>query len=235
MERRITAMKDHIIVCGYGRMGRLVCQELTSKGTPFVVIEKEANLVEGFHSAIGAIVHGDATSDEALRHAGVERARALITVVASVPDNLYITMSARLLNERLFIVARAEDDRSEEKLQRAGANRAVAPYRIGGTRVAQAVLRPHVVDFIELATRTGHLELQIEETNIKEASPLANQTLLESKLRQEHGLIIVAIKKKNGAMTFNPPPEIPIQPGDVLIALGDRVNLDALERLANGG
>src|SRR5207249_8002710 len=137
--------------------------------------------------------------------AGVKRARGLVTVAASDADNLYITMSARLLNDALFIVARAEDEHAEKKLARAGANRVVSPYAIGGVRVAQAVLRPAVVDFIELATRTEHLDLQIEETRVEGGSRLEHVTLSDSRLRQDFGVIIVAIKKAAGHMLFNPP------------------------------
>src|SRR5262249_47731138 len=149
------------IVCGYGRMGQLVCQEFSSQKIPFVIIDLEQESLKGFDLPGGVALVGDATSDEVLLKAGVKRARGLVTVGASDADNLYITMSARLLSDGLFIVARAEDEHAEKKMLRAGANRVVSPYVIGGARVAQAVLRPTVVDFIELATRTEHMELQI--------------------------------------------------------------------------
>jgi voltage-gated potassium channel len=232
MELSLAGMHDHLIVCGFGRMGRLVCQDFSARGMPFVVIDRRPDLLEVFHLPHGIALHGDATSDEVLRQAGVARARSLIAVLGSDADNLYIVMSARLLNDRLFIVARAEDERSEQKLIRAGANRAISPYLIGGTRVAQAVLRPNVVDFIELATRTGHLELQIEEAQIHKDSVLTGTTLKDSRLRRELGLIIVAIRKGTGKMLFNPPPESVIEADDILIALGDRKHLDELDRLA---
>jgi voltage-gated potassium channel len=232
MELSLGGMHDHLVVCGYGRMGRLVCHDFSERGLPFVVIDRRPDLVEVFRLPHGIALHGDATSDEVLRHAGVDRARALVAVLGSDADNLYIVMSARLLNDRLFIVARGEDERSEQKLIRAGANRAISPYLIGGTRVAQAVLRPNVVDFIELATRTGHLELQIEETRIDPRSSLAGATIKDSRLRSELGLIIVAIKKLAGKMIFNPPPEAVIEADDILITLGDRKHLDELDRLA---
>jgi voltage-gated potassium channel len=234
MELSLAGMHDHLIVCGFGRMGRLVCQDFSARGMPFVVIDRRPDILEVFHLPHGIALHGDATSDEMLKQAGVERARGLISVLASDADNLYIVMSARLLCENLFIVARAEDERSEQKLVRAGANRAISPYHIGGMRVAQAVLRPNVVDFIELATRTGHLELQLEETRIGAGSALAGTTIKDSNVRQNLGLIIVAIKLPTGKMLFNPPPETVLHPDDILIALGDRKNLDALEKLAGG-
>src|SRR5262249_42942067 len=160
----------------------------------FVVIDRQPDAVADFNLAHGIALHGDATSDEILKRAGVARARALVTVAASDADNLYITMSARLLNDKLFIVARTESDQAGEKLLRAGASKVVSPYVIGGFRVAQAVLRPAVVDFIELATRTEHMELQIEEAQIAIASPLAGTTVKDSQLRRDLGVIIVAIK-----------------------------------------
>ncbi len=232
VSRALAGMDNHIIVCGYGRMGRFVCQEFSKQGLPFVVIDRRAELLQAFQLPHGIALVGDATSDEVLKEAGITRARALVTVVPEDADNLFITMSARLLNEKLFIVARAEADLAERKLSRAGANRVVAPYALGGFRVAQAVLRPTVVDFIELATRTEHLELQIEETHIDEGSPLAGATLLESRVRQDLGVMIVAIKKPQGNMQYNPPGDAVMAAGDVLIALGHRQQLDQLEGLA---
>jgi voltage-gated potassium channel len=234
MARSLAGLHDHMIVCGLGRMGRLVCEQFDSQRMPFVIIERNEELLEDFQMEHGIALHGDATLDEVLRRAGVERARALVTVAASDADNLYITMSARLLNDRLFIVARAEDERAEQKLMRAGASRVVSPYVIGGIRVAQAVLRPNVVDFIELATRTEHMELQIEETLVAGGSRLAGATLRDSQLRQDLGIILVAIKKQAGEMLFNPPPDTILLGGDTLITLGHRERLDELEKLARG-
>jgi voltage-gated potassium channel len=232
MEQSLTQLKDHLIVCGFGRMGRLVCKEFAAEQLPFVVIEREGRLLESFPFPSGIPLTGDATSDEMLRQAGVERARGLVAVLPSDADNLFITMSARLLNDKLFIVARAEGELAEKKLLRAGASRVVSPYTIGGNRMAQAVLRPAVVDFIELATRTEYLDLQIEETQIAPHSRLAGKTLQESRVRQELGVIIVAIKKAQGHMVFNPPGDAIMEPGDLLITLGNREQLNQLERLA---
>ena len=233
MERQLAELHNHLIVCGFGRMGRLVCETFSQQKTPFVAIDSDAQVLAEFSMPYGISLHGDATSDEVLRHAGIERARALVTVMASDADNLFATMSARLLNAKLFIVARAEDTPSEQKLLRAGANKVVSPYRIGGNRVAQAVLRPAVMDFLELAVQTEHLELQIEETRISAKSPLAGSTLQDSRLRKELGIVIVAIKKTTGRMVFNPAPETSLEAGDILIAMGDRSQLDRLEALAN--
>jgi voltage-gated potassium channel len=235
MERNLAELKNHMIICGYGRMGRHVCREFSRRGLPFVVIDRRGDLLHDFDLAHGIALEGDATSDAVLRHAGVERARALVTVAASDADNLFITMSARLLNDKLFIVARAEGELTEEKLHRAGASRVVTPYAIGGLKVAMAVLRPTVVDFIELATGSEHLDLQIEETLIQPGSKLAGLTLHASGLRQDLGVIVVAIKKANGQLVANPPHDAVMMPGDTLIALGARQSLDRVEVLARCG
>jgi voltage-gated potassium channel len=232
MERSLSQLRDHIVVCGFGRMGRYVCREFAAMGIGFVVIDRDPAQLEGFELRGGVPLPGDATSDELLRRAGVERARALVTVVASDADNLYITMSARFLAERLFIVARAEDDHAVEKLVRAGASRVISPYSIGGHRVAQAVLRPAVLDFIELATRRGHLELQIEETRLAAGCQLLGKSLRESQLRTALGVVVVAIRKPDGRMQVNPPPETRFAADDVLVSLGNREALDRLEALA---
>jgi voltage-gated potassium channel len=232
MERNLSEMRNHLVVCGFGRMGLLVCREFSAVGLPFVLIERQGELLRDFAIPYGIALEGDATSDEVLRRAGVERARGLVSAAASDADNLYITMSARFLNDKLFIVARAEEEGAEKKLLRAGANRVVSPYAIGGQRVAQAVLRPNVMDFIALATRSEHIELQIEETEIRSGSPLGGRTLKDSRIRQELGIIIVAIKKPDGTMIFNPAPEIVMEPRDLMITLGPRQQLDRLEVMA---
>jgi voltage-gated potassium channel len=232
MEHQLANLSGHLVVCGFGRMGRLVCEEFSHAGMPFVVIDREARVLEGFKHPHGIALVGDATADDVLRRAGVDRARALVSAAASDADNLYITMSARFLSERLFIVARAESEGAERKLKRAGANRVVAPYIIGGHRVAQAVLRPNAMDFIELATQSQHLELQIEEAEVRRGSPLVGQSLKASPVRSELGIIVVAMKKGDGHMVFNPSPEALFEAGDVLIVLGHRQQLDRLETLA---
>jgi voltage-gated potassium channel len=232
MERALSQLNNHVIVCGHGRMGRLVCREFSRLGKAFVVIDRSPEELKDFDMPSGFPLIGDAASDEVLKHAGIERAYSLVTVMASDADNLFTTMSARLLNPKLVIVARVEEMQSEQKLLRAGANRVVSPYQLGGTRVAQAVLKPTVVDFIELTTRTEHIELQLEENKIEPQSPLAGCNLKDSRLRADHQIIIVAIKKKSGHMLFNPPPETIIDVGDILLAIGSREHLDTLSLLA---
>ena len=232
MERTLAQIHDHIIVCGYGRMGRLVCKEFSRLGKPFVIVDVSAEELNDFAMPHGVPLIGDATSDELLKQAGILRAHSLVTLMDSDAENLFTTLSARLLNAKLLIVARVEEEKSEEKLIRAGANRVVSPYDIGGRRVAQAVLKPTVVDFIELTTKTEHIALQLEEAKIEPHSPLVGINLRDSRLGAEHQVIIVAIKKQGGHMLFNPPAETVLEAGDILIAIGSRDHLGALDALA---
>lgn len=231
MERILNTLTNHVIVCGYGRMGRIICDELAQANQAFVVIDRNHELIEHFPSRKGVALEGDATSDDMLKKAGIDRARALVSAVPHDADNLFITLSAKLLNDRIFVVARAEDPASETKLTRAGANRVVAPYLLGGGRVVQAVLRPSVLDFIDLATRTQHIELQMEETFVREGSVLIGKKLSESMTR-ENRIIVVAIKRSSGNMEFNPGGETVLNTGDTLISLGHRRDIDRLEQMA---
>jgi voltage-gated potassium channel len=232
MERTLAQMHDHIIVCGYGRMGRLVCQEFSRLGKPYVIVDVSEKELSEFSAPHGVALVGDATSDDLLKQAGILRAHSLVTLMDSDAENLFTTLSARLLNPKLLIVARVEGAKSEEKLIRAGANRVISAYEIGGMRVAQAVLKPTVVDFIELTTRTEHIELQLEEAKIEPGSPLVGVNLKDSRLRAEHQVIIVAIKKTAGNMLFNPPAETVLEVGDILVAIGSRDHLGNLDALA---
>lgn len=229
MEKSLETIKDHVIVCGYGRVGRLVVAELDAAGVKCVVVDRDQQRLERSNHLY---VVGDVTSDSVLQHAGIQRARALVSVVPSDADNLYVTMSARLLKESLLIVARAENEGADDKLTRAGANRVVSPTAIGGQRVAQAVLRPAVLDFIDLASRTQHLELQVEETTVRTPSSLVGKTLREARLRDKANVLVVAIQRVDGKMHFNPAPELTFEANDRLVVLGSRQALDALEKLA---
>jgi voltage-gated potassium channel len=233
MERSLAEVRNHFIVCGYGRMGQYVCQQFEDEKLPYVVVDLETNLGAEFPTEFGLFVHGDATSDEALNRAGVTRARGLVTVASSDADNLYITMSARLLNSKLFIVARAEQAAAEEKLRRAGADRVVSPYVLGGSRVAQAALRPNVVDFIDLATRADFADLQIEEIRLEAGSELVGQSLAQRRLH-ELGLIVAAIRRAKGELLASPSGDTVLEPDSILVVIGSRESLKWLEREASG-
>jgi len=230
LEKKIKELMDHFIVCGYGRMGRIICRELRAKKISFVVIEKmPEKLLEGRDVLL---VEGDATKDEVLKAVGIERAKGLISVLPTDAENLYVVLSARGLNPNLTIVARAGDEGSEQKLMRAGADRVVSPYHIGGLRIAHTVLKPAVVDFIEFATKSGNIDLQMEEINIRENSGLVGLTLDECGIGRDLGIIVVAIKQGSGEMRFNPTYKTAIQAGDTLIALGEISKLKVLEDMA---
>jgi len=234
LESRIGKLRDHYIICGYGRIGHLICREFQSRPTPFVIVEQNPNHIERLEREGYMYVEGDATDDETLQAAGIEHAKGLITAVTSDTDNVYITLTARGLNPKLFILARAGEEGAEKKLMRAGASKVISPYTIGASRMAQAILRPSVVDFIELATASEHLALQIEEIRIAADSVLAGKNLINSGIRQSMGIIIVGIKESDGKMTFNPPPEKNIEPNSVLIILGERPAISKLEKIAGG-
>jgi voltage-gated potassium channel len=231
LEKKIKELKNHYIVCGFGRMGRVICRELGEKNARFVVVEKE-DMTSDMIDADMLHVKGDATKDEILKEAGIERAKGLISVLPTDAENLYVVLSARVLNPDLNIVARAGEEGSEQKLLRAGADRVVSPYHIGGLRIAHTVLKPSVVDFIEFATRAGNIDLQMEEIYVREGASIAGTTLDECGIGRELGIIIVAIKRSEGEMKFNPTFRTTIRPGDVLIALGERTKLRHLETMA---
>lgn len=230
VEKKIKGLKDHYIVCGYGRMGKVICKELYEEGSQFVVIEKEQASTDSEDNIL--FIRGDATRDEVLREAEIERATGLISVLPTDAENLYVVLSARVLNPELSIVARAGEEGSEQKLLRAGADRVVSPYHIGGLRIAHSVLKPAVVDFIEFATRSGNIDLRMEEIYVREGSRITGMTLDECGIGRELGIIIVAIKKSGGEMRFNPTFKTTIKAGDILIALGERAKLKVLEDMA---
>ncbi len=232
--QRIKGLKDHYIICGYGRIGKVISHELKSHGIPLVVVDANPNLKDGLeHEAVPFIVD-DATSEEVLLAAGVERAKGLVAVVLSDADNLFITMTARLLNQNLFILARADGEATQRKLLRAGANRVVMPYLIGGQKMAQTIIRPAVTDFLEITVHGKGIELKMEELVVGETSRLNGVMLMDSKIRQEMNVIIVAIRKRSGQMIFNPSSQAKIEAGDILIALGDRKELQQLDAILTG-
>jgi voltage-gated potassium channel len=230
LEKKIKLLKNHYIVCGYGRMGQIICKELKAKGISFIVIEKDDREVDADENSL--FVLGDATNDDLLKDAGIERAKGLVSVLSTDAQNLYVVLSARGLNPDLLIIARAGEDGSEQKLIRAGADRVVSPYHIGGLRIAHTLLKPAVVDFLEFATKTGNIELQMEEVAVESDSKLAGVSLHEKGIGSRLGVIIVAIKRADGSMKFNPTSRTVVHESDVLIALGEPPKLIELEQIA---
>jgi voltage-gated potassium channel len=230
VQRQIEHLAEHYIVCGFGRMGRVVCKELAAKPVPFVVIDRDPQALgcteeEGYLS-----LDGDATDDRILLQAGIARARGLVSALSRDEDNVYVVLSARQLNSNLLIVARAEDERSETKLAHAGATRVVSPYVLGGSRMASALLRPAVLDVIDLATHYRSIELKIEELAVTTGTSLVGRTLRQWGMCEDLGLIIVAIKRADGEMLYNPTVDARIDEGDRLVMMGQATSLQELER-----
>lgn len=228
----IEGIRNHYIICGYGRMGKIISKEMSSHGAHFVVIEKSAEVLAIVDKDILAI-QGDSTQDAILKGAGIEKAQGLISVLSSDADNLYVVLSARGLNPKLRIAARASEEGVEQKLIRAGADNVISPYHIGALRIAHTMLKPAVVDFIEFATKKGNIELQMEEIKVKEDSHIMGLSLDECEMRKELGIIIVAIKRASGEMEFNPTSASIIKQGDTLIAMGEVNQLKKFEQLVS--
>ncbi|MSO46306.1 MAG: potassium channel protein [Acidobacteria bacterium] len=232
-QRRLTRMlqdlKDHFIVCGFGRIGSIIAAELKQQDVPFIVIERNPDRVDGAMEAGWLAVEADASREDVLSRAGIARARGLIAAVGTDAENVYAVLTARGMRQDLFIIARVESEDAEHKLRRAGADRVISPYQIGATHIVQTALRPAVVDFFNFATSSEHLELSMEQVHVPEQSPLAGTSLVDAGLRQKYGVIIVAIKRTGGAMEFNPAPESVIRAGDELVVLGQLSSVKALE------
>ena len=233
LEKKIAGLNNHYIICGYGRMGKIIAKEFEEEKVPCVVIEKTAGVAEENEYIL--VLTGDATRDSSLKEAGIDKARGLISVLPSDAENLFVVLSARGLNPNLLIVARAVEEDSEQKLLRAGASKVVSPYHIGGLRMAHTILKPTVVDFIEFATKSGNIELQMQEILIQEKSPLIGLTLEASGMGRELGVIVVAIKQSTGDTRFNPSYHTTLKAGDTLIALGETSKLRAVEKMARPG
>jgi len=211
-------------------MGKTIAKEFSSRGIDILIIEK--NPVPDIEKGELLILEGDANNEDVLKSAGIERAKGLISVLSSDAENLFLVLSARDLNPDLFIVARASEESSEKKILRAGGDRVVSPYYTGGIKIANSILKPAVVDFIEFATKTGNLELQFEGVLLSKGSKFCEMTLESTGIGRDLGVIIVAIKRPDGTMEFNPNSTSTIYAGDTLVALGETSKLKELEKLA---
>ena len=228
MERTLSTIKNHHIICGFGRMGQHVCKELKKAKASFVVVENDESLLRDLEEQGYLFIQGDATDEAVLEKAQIDTASNLISLVSTDADNVFICLTASELNPNLQILTRALDERSESKLKKAGAAKVFLPYRMGGNRIVQAILKPTVHDFIEVATKDiGKQNLRMEEIEIKDGSKLQGVTLRNSNIRRDFGLIIIAIQRK-GDLIFNPNPETVILANDKLLTMGKSGDLKKL-------
>jgi voltage-gated potassium channel len=232
MEREVANLKDHYIICGAGRVGHSVALELSRKPCPFVIVESDEKSVADLDSKWLALI-GDAASEKTLRDAGIDRAVGLVAATTTDATNIYIVLTARGLNSRIKIIARASEQRAEKHLKTAGADSVISPYAAAGHRIAQSFLRPHLLDFLDIASdRSGSYQMLIEEIKISPESPLAGTTVGSSGIHHKFGIMILAIRHADGNTRFNPEAPEPIQGNDHLIAMGETPQLAKLETLA---
>ncbi len=229
MDRAIARMSGHIVVCGWGRVGREVSRFLANAGRHVVVVDRDTERLEDVSHPH---VHGDVTDDETLLNAGIDRAATIVAALDTDADNLFVTLASRSVQPDLQIIARARNESSEAKLRRAGADRVVNPQRIGGDRMAAFVTQPHVVDFIDVVMHDGSLEFRLQEFAVSGSSPLGGQTLRSLHLRDRTGTLVLAIRRPDHTFVTNPAPEEVIEPGDVLIGIGTAEQLGSLARFA---
>ncbi len=231
MQKTIDQLKNHVIVCGYGRLARNVAHRLQANQQPLVVIENRSEEVANLAAAGILHVEGSAYEDATLQKAGVSRASVLLALLPKDSDNVYVTLCARDLNAKIRILARSEDESAEDKLRRAGASSVISPYGVSGARIAQQVIRPHVSDFLAIAESKDGTQLALEEIVVPEDSPIGGKTLEESQLRGRTGAIIAAIIERNGKTTMNPGGQSVIEPGSTMIVIGEQGALGKLSAL----
>jgi len=231
LDKKIDQLKNHYIICGYGRIGRVLCNQLKRKPIDLVVIDKNRELIPILDEDKVLYLSGDATDEANLNKAGIQRAKGLIAVMATDTDNVFLVLTARQLNPDLYIIARASQDKAKSKLQAAGANKVESPYEMGAVSMAQRIIRPTVTNFLDLAFAHKRKDIQMEEIPVNSSSDLVNVMLKDSGIRQQFNLIIIAIKKPDGSMMFNPSFETVIEAGDTVIAVGQEGNLQKLEKI----
>lgn len=229
--KRIHELHDHFIVCGYGRVGRNASLEFQRTGAPFLVIDRNEQRVTKAMTAGMLAVVADATQDDSLRDAGVLRAKGLIAALPSDAENLFIILSAKALNPHLTVVTRASEEEAGEKLRRAGADTVLTPFSMAGRQLADVLLRPQVVEFMDFARSNIGSEVAMEQVRVTPKTQVTAKTFGELLELRRSGVIVLAIRKQGGETTFNPPPEFAISAGDVLIVMGERANLQRLERI----
>ncbi len=233
LDQKINRLKNHYIVCGYGRIGRVICRNLRRKPFDVVAIDKSPELIPLMDEDGILYVAGDAGDEASLIKAGIKRAKGLVAALATDTDNVFLVLSARQLAPELTIIARASKEAVKSKLQAAGADSVESPYEMGALSMAQHIIRPTVTNFLDLAFAHQRKDIQMEEIPVSESSKLVNVQLKDSGIRQNYNLIIIAIKKPDGNMLFNPSFEAAIMPDDTVIAVGELDNLQKLEKILN--
>lgn len=230
MDKKLARIENHYVVCGFGRIGKVICQSLTDNKRQFVIIENDPVEIKEIVRKGYLFIEGEASDDEILEKAGVKRAKGLIAVVSSDADNVYIVLSAKELNPSLFVLVRSSGKEGADiKLLRAGADKVISPYYIGARQMANMILRPTVIDFLDLTVHHGELGLRMEELVVPAAAPITNRTLMDSGIRKNYDLIVVAIKRGGAGMTFNPSHLTVIEPNDIIIVLGEYTKIKKLE------
>jgi len=229
--RMINDLLDHFIVCGFGRVGRNACYEFQRANAPFLVIDRDEQRVAKAATAGMLAIVADATQDDSLRQAGVLRARGLIAALPSDAENLFIILSAKTLNPRLTVVTRVSEEEAGEKLRRAGADTVFTPYTMAGRQLADALLRPHVVEFLDFARSNIGPKITMEQVCVAPKGELTRQSLGQLSELRKSGVIVLAIRKQGGETIFNPPAEVAISAGDFLIVMGERSSLKKLEQI----
>jgi voltage-gated potassium channel len=233
LEKKISRMKNHYIVCGYGRIGRVLCRNLKRKPLDLVVVEKNPELISVMDADGVLYISGDAANEENLIRAGIKRSKGLVAVLASDADNVFLVLTARQLDPDLLIIARASHEESKSKMRAAGANTVESPYDMGAASMAHRIIRPTVTSFLDLALAYKHKDIRMEEIPVSASSDLVNVMLKDTGIRQKYNLIIIAIKKPDKSMLFNPSFEATIEMGDTVIAVGEETNLQKLEHILN--
>ncbi len=233
LNKEILRLKDHYIICGYGRIGRVLCKKIYHKSLEFVVIEKDPELIPVLEEDGMLFVSGDAADEAVLKKAGIEHAKGLVAVLATDTDNVFLVLTARQLNADLTIMARAGSMASKTKLRAAGADAVESPYEMGAARMAQRILRPAVTSFLDQAFADSRTDILMEEIPVSAASDLNNVMLKDSGIRQNYNLIIIAVKRPDGSMKFNPSFETSLKADHTVIAVGEEENLQALARILN--
>jgi voltage-gated potassium channel len=230
-KRMIDHLHDHFIICGFGRVGRNAAYEFQRANVPFLVIDRSEHRLESATSSGMLGIVADATRDDSLREAGVLRAKGLIAALPSDAENLFIILSARTLNPKLTVVTRASEEEAEEKLRRAGADTVFTPHSMTGRQLADSLLRPHVVEFMDFGRSNIGPGVRMEQVCVTQNAEHTHKTLGQLLELRKSGVIVLAIRKKSGETTFNPPPEFQISAGDFLIVMGERSNLQRLEQI----